>query len=70
MATQQSAQVYITNTADGQALITLYHNNSSNGTQNGTWQANPGQQVGPLPSTSKPGGVAGGYSTIGRRRSR
>ena len=48
MATQQSAQVYITNTTDGQATITLYHNNSSNGTQNGTWQANPGQQVGPL----------------------
>ena len=48
MSTQQSAQVYITNTTDGQATITLYHNNSSNGTQSGTWPAGPGQQVGPL----------------------
>ncbi len=48
MATQQSAQVYVTNTTDGQATITLYHNNSSNGTQSATWSAAPGQQVGPL----------------------
>jgi phospholipase C len=48
MATQQSAQVYITNATDGHAAITLYHNNSSNGTQSGTWNAAPGQQVGPL----------------------
>ena len=48
MSTQQTAQVYVTNSTDGQATITLYHNNSSNGTQQGTWHAAPGQQVGPL----------------------
>jgi phospholipase C len=48
MSTQQTAQVYVTNGTDGNATITLYHNNSSNGTQQGTWQAGPGQQVGPL----------------------
>jgi phospholipase C len=48
MASQQSAQVYITNSTDGHATITLYHNNSSNGTQSDTWAATPGQQVGPL----------------------
>jgi len=48
MSTQRTAQVYVTNTTDGQATITLYHNNSSNGTQQGTWQAAPGEQVGPL----------------------
>ena len=48
MSTPQTAQVYVTNSTDGQATITLYHNNSSNGTQQGTWQAAPGQQVGPL----------------------
>ena len=48
MATQRSAQVNITNGTDGAALIQLYHNNSSNGTQNGAWIAAPGQTVGPL----------------------
>ncbi len=48
MATQQEATVYITNTADGNAKITLSHNNSSNGTQTGSWDAAPGQTVGPL----------------------
>jgi phospholipase C len=48
MSTQQTAQVYVTNRTDGRATITLYHNNSSNGTQKGTWQAAPGQRVGPL----------------------
>jgi phospholipase C len=48
VATQQTAQVFITNTTDGHATITLYHNNSSNGTQSGTWHADPGPQVGPL----------------------
>jgi phospholipase C len=48
MATQQSAQVYIKNQTDGTALIQLYHNNSSNGTQSNGWIAAPGQTVGPL----------------------
>lgn len=48
MATQQSAQVYVTNRTDGNATISLFHNNSTNGTQRGTWDAAPGQRVGPL----------------------
>lgn len=48
MATQQSAQVYVTNGTDGNATISLFHNNSTNGTQRGTWNAAPGQGVGPL----------------------
>src|SRR5918994_1944305 len=48
MSTQQSAQAYVTNGTDGYATITLYHNNSTNGTQSGSWSAAPGQQVGPL----------------------
>jgi phospholipase C len=48
MSTQHTAQVYVTNGTDGQATITLYHNNCSNGTQKGTWQAARGQRVGPL----------------------
>jgi phospholipase C len=48
MAAQQSAQVYITNGTDGNATISLFHNNSTNGTQRATWDASPGQRVGPL----------------------
>src|SRR2546421_903878 len=48
MATQQSAEVYITNQTDGASLIQLYHNNSSNGTQSDAWLASPGETVGPL----------------------
>jgi phospholipase C len=49
MSTQQSAQVYVTNATDGYAEITLYHNNSTNGTQTGVWpNVPPGQHVGPL----------------------
>lgn len=48
MATQQSAEIYITNNTDGAASILLFHSNSSNGTQQGNWQAGPGQTVGPL----------------------
>ena len=49
MSTQQSAQVYVTNATDGYAAITLYHNNSTNGTQTGSWtDIAPGQRVGPL----------------------
>ena len=48
MATQQQANVYVTNKSDGHATITLSHNNSTNGTQTGTWDAKPGETVGPL----------------------
>jgi phospholipase C len=48
MATQQSATVRITNNSGGNAWILLYHNNSSNGTQRGSWTAAPGQTAGPL----------------------
>lgn len=48
MATQQTANIYITNQTDGNAWILLFHNNSSNGTQRGGWNAAPGATVGPL----------------------
>ncbi len=48
MSTQQSATIYITNSTDGNASIILFHNNSSNGTQCGSWSASPGQTVGPM----------------------
>ncbi|WP_200952266.1 alkaline phosphatase family protein [Caulobacter sp. Root655] len=43
-----SAQAYVTNNTDGHATITLFHNNSTDGTQSATWFAAPGEQVGPL----------------------
>jgi phospholipase C len=43
-----SANIFITNTTDGNAWLVLSHMNSSNGTQNGNWSAAPGQTVGPL----------------------
>jgi phospholipase C len=43
-----SAQIYVTNQTDGEATITLFHNNSTDGTQSATWVAQPGQRVGPL----------------------
>lgn len=55
MATQREANVYITNTSDGNATITLSHNNSTNGTQNRQWQAKPGETVGPLTVQFKTG---------------
>jgi phospholipase C len=45
---QQSAKIYITNSTDGSGWMLLFHNNSSNGTQQGNWNAGPGQTVGPL----------------------
>jgi hypothetical protein len=48
MATQQTATVNITNSSGGNASILLFHNNSSNGTQRGSWTAAPRQAVGPL----------------------
>ena len=48
MASQASATIYITNSTDGNAWIVLFHNNSTNGTQSGSWNAGPGQTVGPM----------------------
>jgi phospholipase C len=48
MATQRSATVRITNNSGGNAWILLFHNNSSNGTQSGSWTAAPGQTAEPL----------------------
>jgi phospholipase C len=48
MATQRSAKVQITNNTGGNAQVILFHNNSSNGTQRGTWEAASGQTVGPM----------------------
>ena len=48
MSTPQTAQVYITNTTDGVAAISLWHNNSDYGTESASWTAQPGDQVGPL----------------------
>jgi phospholipase C len=48
MATQQTAEVYIANGTDGTATVTLYHHNSTNGTQHGTWTVRPGERAGPL----------------------
>ncbi|SFK21730.1 alkaline phosphatase family protein [Caulobacter sp. UNC279MFTsu5.1] len=48
MSTPQTAQVYVTNTTDGNASITLWHNNSDYPTESAAWTAAPGQTVGPL----------------------
>lgn len=48
MSTPQTAQVYITNTTDGTASITLWHTNSDYPTESASWTAAPGQTVGPL----------------------
>ena len=48
MATQQSTLVYVNNQMGGNAWILLFHENSSNGTQSGSWQAGSGDSVGPL----------------------
>ncbi len=48
MATQRTANVFITNETDGTAQVTLLHQNDTNGTQSATWTAQPGQTVGPL----------------------
>ncbi len=45
---QRTASAYVTNDTDGHATITLYHNNSSSGTQSASWGAAPGERVGPL----------------------
>ena len=46
--TQKSATVQITNETGGNAEIILFHNNSTNGTQYATFNAEPGQTVGSL----------------------
>ncbi|HWW26001.1 MAG TPA: alkaline phosphatase family protein [Caulobacter sp.] len=48
MSTPQTAQVYVTNTTDGTASITLWHTNSDYPTESASWTAAPGQTVGPL----------------------
>lgn len=48
MATQQSASIKITNATNGNAEIILFHTNQSNGTQRGSWSAEPGQIAGPM----------------------
>jgi phospholipase C len=58
-ATQETASAFVTNGFDGHATITLYHKNSSYGTQCGVWFANPGQQVGPLEVLFPVGGGSG-----------
>ena len=46
MSTTHQASVYVKNTSDGDARVTLIHENESNGRQWGTWTASPGQVVG------------------------
>lgn len=48
MATHQSATISVTNNSGGNARIFLFHNNSSDGMQGGSWAAEPGETVGPL----------------------
>ena len=59
MATQQQATVYIRNNTGGKAQIYLFHNNSTNGTQQNSWAAAPGQKVGPLMAFFESGWNAG-----------
>jgi phospholipase C len=60
MASQRSATINITNNTDGNAWIVLFHNNSSNGTQSGNWNALPGQTVGPMTVLFETGFGTGG----------
>ena len=59
MATQRHATVNITNNTGGNARILLYHSNSTNGTQRGSWAVGPGQTVGPLTAYFESGWGAG-----------
>ena len=59
MATQQQAFVSITNNTGGNAQILLFHNNSTNGTQQASWAATPGQKVGVLIAYFETGWNAG-----------
>lgn len=59
MSTQRWAAVNITNNTGGNARIILFHTNSSNGTQRGSWAASSGQTVGPLKVYFKSGWGAG-----------
>lgn len=59
MATQRTATVNITNNTGGNARILLYHENSTNGTQRGSWTATPGQTVGSLTAYFESGWDAG-----------
>lgn len=56
MATQQTASISIQNNTGGNASFILIHNNSSNGTQSGRFDAAPGAVVGPLTVRFQTGG--------------
>lgn len=60
MSTTHQASVYVKNTSDGDARVTLIHENESNGRQWGTWTASPGQVVGPLTVVFETGFGTGG----------
>ena len=59
MATQRHATVFIKNNTGGNAQIYLFHTNSTNGQQQGSWPAKPGQTVGPLTAYFESGWNAG-----------
>lgn len=59
MASQRHASVYIKNNTGGNAQIYLFHTNSTNGTQKGSWAAGSGQTVGPLTAYFESGWGAG-----------
>ena len=59
MAEQQSVTVNITNNSGGNAQIILFHENTTNGMQRGSWAAAPGQTVGPLTAYFESGWDAG-----------
>lgn len=59
MATQAHAYVNITNKTGGNAQILLFHNNSTNATQQNSWAAAPDQTVGPLIAFFETGWNAG-----------
>lgn len=48
MTTKQTAHVYITNNTGGNALIQMSHQYTSYSAQTGSWNAFPGERVGPL----------------------
>ncbi|MDQ0466549.1 phospholipase C [Caulobacter ginsengisoli] len=43
-----TSSVMVRNTTDGNAIVTLYHSNSTDGVQSATWVAGPGVEVGPM----------------------
>jgi phospholipase C len=55
MSTQQTATIYVTNQTDGNAYIQLFHQNSSNGLQNGSWYVGPNGNAGPFTANFETG---------------